>query len=91
MNHYQQREKESIEIIKDALSKEEFRGFLLGNVYKYLNRYQYKDSPVDDISKAIHYLEALEHLLYDPDCSNVFEALRQQESDHLHIEHYESH
>lgn len=82
MKHYQQREKESIEIIKDALTHEEFRGFLLGNVYKYLNRYQYKDSPVDDISKAIHYLEALEHLLYDPDCANVFEALRQEKPDY---------
>ena len=82
MKHYQQREKESIEIIKDALTKEEFRGFLLGNVYKYLNRYQYKNSPTEDIEKAVHYLQALEYLLYDPDCANVFEALRQQESDH---------
>lgn len=87
MNHYQQREKESIEIIKDALSREEFRGFLLGNVYKYLNRYRYKGEAVNDIAKAIHYLQALEHLLYDPECDNVFEALRQQKPDYEDMKH----
>ena len=76
MNHYKQRDKESIEIIKSSLLKEEFRGFLVGNVYKYLNRYRYKGSPREDIDKAIHYLQALRYVLDHPDCENPFEALR---------------
>ena len=76
MNHYKQRDKESIEIIKYSLTEDEFRGFLLGNVYKYLNRYQYKGNPVEDIAKAIHYLEALEYLLYNPNSDNPFEDMR---------------
>ena len=78
MNHYKQRDKESIEIIKSALLKDEFRGFLVGNVYKYLSRYRYKGSSREDIDKAIHYLQALRYMLDHPDCNNPFEALRRQ-------------
>jgi hypothetical protein len=78
MNHYKQRDKESIEIIKSSLLKEEFRGFLVGNVYKYLNRYRYKGSPREDLDKAIHYLQALRYILDHPDCANPFEELREQ-------------
>lgn len=79
MKHYQQRDKESIEIIHDALSPDEFRGFLLGNVYKYLNRFQYKGQQAQDIAKAIHYMQALEVLMYNPDCTNPFDELRQKD------------
>ena len=80
MDHYKKKSKESIEIIKDSLSEEAFKGFLLGNVYKYINRYEYKGSPSADIGKAIHYLEALRVVIENPECENPFEELRNRES-----------
>ena len=79
MDHYKKKSKESIEIIKDSLSEEAFKGFLLGNVYKYINRYEYKGSPASDISKAIHYLQALKVLIENPECANPFDELRSRE------------
>lgn len=78
MNHYKQRDKESIEIIKSSLTEDEFIGFLVGNVYKYLNRYKYKGAPQEDLAKAMHYLQALMYTLDNPDCENPFEGLRQE-------------
>ena len=43
---------------KGLISKEEYRGFLKGNIIKYLVRYQYKNG-VEDIEKLIHYTNEL--------------------------------
>lgn len=75
MDHYKKKNKESIEIIRDSLSDEEFKGFLLGNVYKYINRHEYKGNPSSDIRKAVHYLQALEVMIEDPECRNPFAEL----------------
>ena len=44
---------------KGLLSKEEFIGFIKGNVIKYTVRAGKKDDPIRDIDKAIDYLEWL--------------------------------
>ena len=50
--HYKHKKFEPIEII------EEFElGFHLGNAIKYILRADYKDSKIDDVEKAIWYLE----------------------------------
>lgn len=85
MDHYKQRNKEAIEIIKDSLTPDEFRGFLLGNVYKYLSRYQYKGRPSEDLHKAITYLSALQRLTNNPDCGNVFYEESQEKPDYEDI------
>lgn len=36
-----------------------FEGFLLGNVLKYVLRYQKKGQPLQDLKKARHYLDLL--------------------------------
>lgn len=41
------------------LSPEAFRGFLHGNVIKYLARYGHKEGSDDDLRKAFHYLHKL--------------------------------
>ena len=41
------------------VSKEEYIGFLKGNVIKYVVRCGKKDDAISDINKAIHYLEIL--------------------------------
>lgn len=67
---------EAIEVMRNVLTPEEFRGFLLGNVYKYLIRHPHKGNPVGDLQKAIDYIRALEVMLVDPDCMNPFEVIR---------------
>ncbi len=43
---------------KGLISKEEYKGFLKGNVIKYVVRAEYKNG-VEDIDKAIDYLKHL--------------------------------
>jgi len=80
MDHYKKLGKESIVIMRYSMTDEEFYGFLLGNVYKYINRHKYKGNPKADIGKAIHYLEALLRVIENPQCENPFEELRNRES-----------
>lgn len=46
---------ECIDAIKACMSKEEYQGFLKGNVFKYLWRYKLKGG-ADDLDKASVYL-----------------------------------
>ena len=57
--HYKNGQIESIDYIQDFLSKEEYRGFLRGNISKYLHRYNYKGKPLEDLKKAQWYLNKL--------------------------------
>ena len=57
--HYAKGSLECIDWIRYELSPEEFRGFLKGNVMKYLWRYEDKGKPVEDLKKAIWYLGKL--------------------------------
>lgn len=44
---------------KGLISKEEYIGFLKGNIIKYTVRCDKKDNAILDIDKAIHYLTIL--------------------------------
>lgn len=46
------------EYMQSCMSPEEFRGYLRGNVIKYISRYMKKDR-IKDLDKAKHYLEEL--------------------------------
>jgi len=48
---------ETLEVISAKLTKEQYLGYLLGNVMKYVMRHNYKDKPVEDLRKARFYLE----------------------------------
>ena len=54
-SHYGQGNIEAIEYIKDFLTKEEYIGYLRGNVAKYLHRWRYKNG-LEDLEKAQVYL-----------------------------------
>jgi len=54
-SHYGQGNIEAIEYIKDFLTKEEYIGYLRGNIAKYLHRWPYKDG-LEDLEKAKVYL-----------------------------------
>ena len=57
--HYRQGGIECIEAIKISMSEEGFRDYLKGNVMKYIWRYEHKGKAIEDIEKAIWYLNRL--------------------------------
>ena len=60
-DHYNNNTVETIDLIRDSMQSEEYRGYLKGNVFKYVSRHRYKDSenPVKDLLKARWYLYKL--------------------------------
>lgn len=61
-NHYTDNGIECIDYIKERLTWEEFRGYLKGNVIKYLHRERFKGGS-QDIEKATVYLGWLNDLV----------------------------
>lgn len=55
-SHYAGTKIEVIDYIKDKLNGDKFTGYCLGNVIKYVSRYDKKGSPVEDLEKAYVYL-----------------------------------
>lgn len=49
---------ECIDYIQDFLTKEEYIGYLRGNIAKYLHRWRYKNG-IEDLKKADWYLNKL--------------------------------
>ena len=75
-SHYAQYDPETIDFIKSRLSPEEYRGYLKGNIWKYMDRYQDKDCPVTDLQKCENYLGRLiAEYINDP--NNSIEPNRQ--------------
>ena len=58
-SHYCKGGVECIDAIRAAMSEEAFKGFLKGNVMKYVYRYESKEKPVQDLEKAQWYLSRL--------------------------------
>lgn len=55
-SHYTDGQIEVIDYIRDKLKKEQFVGYCLGNVLKYVSRYDKKGAPAEDLKKARVYL-----------------------------------
>ena len=58
-SHYRQGNVECIDAICDALGDEQFKGYLRGNVLKYLWRLEHKGSPLENARKGAWYLDRL--------------------------------
>lgn len=56
--HYNRGGVECIDYIEQQLSPEAFKGYLEGNMIKYMHRYKYKNG-LEDLKKAQWYLERL--------------------------------
>ena len=56
--HYNSGKIEVIAIIEDQLTLEEFRGYIKGNVLKYITRERHKNG-LEDLKKARWYLDRL--------------------------------
>ena len=58
-NHYISDGVECIEAIESSMTSEAFKGYLKGNIQKYLWRYEMKGKPLEDLKKAQWYLTRL--------------------------------
>lgn len=56
--HYNSKKIQPWDAMEEWLSKEQFSGFLVGNVIKYVARYGSKNG-LEDLKKAQHYLDKL--------------------------------
>ncbi len=56
INHYDVGNMSTISILKAKMTREQYEGFCMGNVYKYLTRCSHKGSEMDDLKKAQTYL-----------------------------------
>lgn len=64
-DHYASGGIECIDAIRAAMSKDEFIGFLRGNILKYIWREDKKGSQLQDLEKAGWYLEKLKEEIMD--------------------------
>ena len=58
-SHYMHGKKETIDVICDCMTNDEFHGYLKGNILKYVSRYKFKGEPLEDLQKAQWYLNRL--------------------------------
>ena len=58
-SHYLHGKKETIDVICDCMTGDEFHGYLKGNILKYVSRYKFKGEPLEDLQKANWYLNRL--------------------------------
>ena len=58
-SHYKYGKKETIDVIQDCMTDDEYHGYLKGNVLKYVSRYKFKGEPLEDLQKAQWYLNRL--------------------------------
>lgn len=57
-NHYNSYSREVIDTLQGSMTPDEFKGYLKGNIMKYVTRYQFKNG-VEDLKKAQWYLNKL--------------------------------
>ena len=57
--HYTSGGIECIDAIKASMTAEEFKGYLKGCALKYMWRYRLKGKPVEDLEKAMWYIDLL--------------------------------
>ncbi len=67
-DHYNSNTIETIDLIRDSMDSDEYRGYLKGNIFKYVSRFRYKEkeNPYKDLLKAQWYLcKLIEDMKHD--------------------------
>lgn len=59
VDHYNRGTIQPIDFMESNFTPDEYRGYLKGNIIKYVSRYLLKKSPLDDLGKAKTYLDWL--------------------------------
>ena len=57
--HYDRGIIQPIDFMESNFTPDEYRGYLKGQVIKYISRYRYKGAPIQDLLKAKTYLDWL--------------------------------
>jgi aspartyl/asparaginyl beta-hydroxylase (cupin superfamily) len=57
-DYYKNKSIETIEVIRNELTSDEFRGYLKGQIFKYLARHRQKNG-IEDLKKAQWYMNYL--------------------------------
>lgn len=57
--HYNAGNIECIDAIQESMTSDAFKGYCKGNALKYIWRMSYKGKPIEDLRKAIWYIERL--------------------------------
>ena len=56
VEHYDRGSVQPIDFMEGSFTPDEYRGFLKGQIVKYISRYRYKGCPEADLNKAAIYL-----------------------------------
>jgi len=59
VGHYNRGVIQPIDFMESNFTPDEYRGYLKGQVIKYISRYRYKGMPIEDLLKAKTYLDWL--------------------------------
>ena len=59
VDHYNRSKIQVIDFVEGSFTPDEHRGYLKGQVIKYIYRYRYKGTPIQDLIKARTYLDWL--------------------------------
>jgi hypothetical protein len=57
--HYNRGDIQPIDFIESNFTPDEYKGYLKGQIIKYISRYRYKGTPIEDLHKARTYLDWL--------------------------------
>ena len=68
--HYNKLDVEAIDLIEMSMTKDEFLGYLKGNVLKYIIRYKHKGKDLEDLDKGKWYLQRLRDRIKDAKPTN---------------------
>ena len=61
---------EAIDLIEMSMTRNEFLGYLKGNVLKYIIRYRHKGKAAEDLGKCVWYLTRLKDRVEDAKPTN---------------------
>ena len=56
VSHYDRSIIQPIDFMESSFTPDEYRGYLKGQIIKYISRYRYKGAPISDLTKAQVYL-----------------------------------
>ncbi len=68
--HYNKLDVEAIDLIEMSMTRNEFLGYLKGNVLKYIIRYKHKGKAAEDLGKCIWYLTRLKEKVENAESAN---------------------
>ena len=68
--HYNKLDVEAIDLIEMSMTRNEFLGYLKGNVLKYIIRYRHTGKAAEDLGKCIWYLTRLKDKVEDAEPTN---------------------